>query len=173
MTMTHHALLALLWTILGSCLGSFLNVCLYRLPRRMSVFRPRSRCPHCGTAIQARHNVPVLGWLIVRGRCRECRCAISPRYPAVELAVGLLFALPYLVAVTLDAGDPWERFGSARLLGILLASWMATGLSIYMVISRSEARWSFSVLPEAGRRPGGAGGEGPASSVLRSRADRN
>jgi prepilin signal peptidase PulO-like enzyme (type II secretory pathway) len=173
MTMTHHALLALLWTILGACLGSFLNVCVYRIPRGMSVFRPRSRCPRCGSAILVRHNVPVLGWLVVRGRCRECRYAISPRYPAVELAVGCLFALPYLVAVALSAGDPWERIGSARLLGLLLASWTSTGLGVYVIIAGCDTRWSFGVPTAAGRSRRGAGCEDPASSAPLSRADRS
>src|SRR5262245_5778597 len=104
MTTTHHAVLTLLWFILGSCLGSFLNVCIYRIPRGMSLLRPRSRCPHCGSAIRARHNVPILGWLALRGRCRGCRDAISPRYPAIELAVGLLCTSPYLAFVVLYAG---------------------------------------------------------------------
>jgi prepilin signal peptidase PulO-like enzyme (type II secretory pathway) len=172
MTTTHHAVLALLWIILGSCLGSFLNVCVYRIPRGMSVLRPRSRCPQCGSAILARHNIPVLGWLVLRGRCRQCRCTIPPRYPAIELAVGLLCALPYVVAVALCAGDPWERVGTGRLLGILLASWMVTGLGVFAIVVGCNTQWSFSDPHEAGRRRAAGGFEGPASSVPRSPADR-
>jgi leader peptidase (prepilin peptidase)/N-methyltransferase len=77
--------------LLGLVVGSFANVCIHRLPRHESVVRPPSRCPACGTLIRARDNVPVLAWLLLRGRCRACRAPISPRYPAVEAANGLLW----------------------------------------------------------------------------------
>jgi leader peptidase (prepilin peptidase)/N-methyltransferase len=77
----------------GAVMGSFLNVVAYRLPRGESIVRPRSRCPECGTAIRPYDNVPVLSWLLLRGRCRDCRTPISPRYPLVEAATGLLCAL--------------------------------------------------------------------------------
>jgi leader peptidase (prepilin peptidase) / N-methyltransferase len=79
--------------VLGLVLGSFLNVVAYRVPRGESVVSPPSACPRCGTPIRNRHNVPVLGWLVLRGRCYDCALPISPRYPAVEAATGLLFAL--------------------------------------------------------------------------------
>lgn len=78
--------------LLGLVFGSFTNVVVYRLPRNRSVVRPGSRCPACDAPIRPRHNVPVLSWLWLRGRCANCRAAISVRYPAVELGVGLLFA---------------------------------------------------------------------------------
>jgi leader peptidase (prepilin peptidase)/N-methyltransferase len=74
----------------GGAVGSFLNVVAYRLPRGMSL-NGRSKCPFCNTQILARHNVPVLGWLILRGRCDACRLPISPRYPLVELLVAACF----------------------------------------------------------------------------------
>ncbi len=77
--------------LLGLIVGSFANVCIYRLPRRESVVTPPSRCPSCGTTIRARDNVPVLSWLLLRGRCRACRAPISPRYPVVEAANGVLW----------------------------------------------------------------------------------
>jgi leader peptidase (prepilin peptidase)/N-methyltransferase len=76
---------------LGLCFGSFLNVCIYRLPRGKSVVTPRSACPHCGDLIPLYHNVPVLSWLILRGKCRSCKQPISPRYLVIELLTGLLF----------------------------------------------------------------------------------
>jgi leader peptidase (prepilin peptidase) / N-methyltransferase len=76
---------------LGLVFGSFLNVCIYRLPLGKSVVAPRSACPHCGNMIPLYDNVPVLSWLILRGRCRHCKEPISPRYLAVELLTGLLF----------------------------------------------------------------------------------
>ena len=77
---------------LGLIVGSFLNVVAYRLPRGLSLVRPGSRCPACGRALSAAENVPVLSYLVLRGRCRRCKARISPRYPAVEALTGLLFA---------------------------------------------------------------------------------
>lgn len=77
--------------LVGLVVGSFANVCIHRLPRQKSVVRPPSSCPACGARIRARDNVPVLSWLLLRGRCRDCGARISPRYPAVEAANGLLW----------------------------------------------------------------------------------
>jgi len=76
---------------MGLCFGSFLNVCIYRLPRGKSVVTPRSACPQCGDLIPLYHNVPVFSWLILRGKCRTCKQPISPRYLVIELLTGLLF----------------------------------------------------------------------------------
>jgi leader peptidase (prepilin peptidase) / N-methyltransferase len=76
----------------GLLVGSFLNVVAYRLPRGESLVRPRSRCPHCATQLRGVDNVPLLSWLALRGRCHHCGAPISPRYPAVELATGALYA---------------------------------------------------------------------------------
>ena len=76
----------------GLCLGSFLNVVAYRLPVGASLLAPRSACPGCGAAIQPYDNVPVLSWLMLRGHCRSCHSAISPRYPLTEALTGGLFA---------------------------------------------------------------------------------
>jgi leader peptidase (prepilin peptidase)/N-methyltransferase len=81
--------------ILGLIFGSFLNVCIYRLPRGLSVVRPRSACPNCGQPIAAYDNIPLLSWLLLGGRCRHCRARITPRYMFVELALGLLFLACY------------------------------------------------------------------------------
>ena len=76
----------------GLLVGSFLNVVVYRVPRGLSVVRPRSACPTCATPIAARDNVPVVAWFALRGRCRHCGSRISPRYVIVEAGTGLLFA---------------------------------------------------------------------------------
>ena len=83
-----EALLALLF---GLLIGSFLNVCVYRWPRDLSVVKPRSHCPSCGTMIAGYDNIPVLSFLLLRGRCRHCKARIPVRYPIVELLTGALF----------------------------------------------------------------------------------
>lgn len=77
--------------VLGLAFGSFLNVCIYRLPLGLSTVTPRSACPHCKEGIALYDNVPVLSWLILRGRCRHCKAPISPRYLLIELLTGTLF----------------------------------------------------------------------------------
>lgn len=86
-------LVALLSGLLGLVIGSFLNVVVHRVPLRESVVSPPSACPCCGEPIRARHNVPVLGWLVLRGRCYDCGVPISARYPLVEAGTGVLFGL--------------------------------------------------------------------------------
>lgn len=87
------ALLVVVCGVLGLAVGSFLNVVIYRVPRKESVVKPRSRCPGCGTEVAARDNVPVVSWLLLRGRCRTCGEPISARYPLVELLTAGLFAV--------------------------------------------------------------------------------
>jgi leader peptidase (prepilin peptidase) / N-methyltransferase len=81
--------------VLGLTFGSFLNVCIYRLPRGLSVVKPRSACPHCQQPIAFYDNIPVLSWFILGGRCRKCRAGISPRYWLIELLTGILFVACY------------------------------------------------------------------------------
>jgi leader peptidase (prepilin peptidase)/N-methyltransferase len=77
--------------IVGACVGSFLNVCITRWPENLSVVRPRSRCPRCEKPIAWYDNIPVVSWLVLRGKCRGCGLAISPLYPAVELLVAFIW----------------------------------------------------------------------------------
>src|SRR4051794_37718576 len=97
----------------GLIVGSFLNVVVYRLPRKESLAHPPSRCPSCGAPVRHYDNIPVLSWLLLRGRCRSCSAPISPRYPLVEAVTGLLWAL-----VT------WARWDDASgiALGIVLVT---------------------------------------------------
>ena len=81
--------------VFGLLFGSFLNVCIHRLPLGLSVVTPRSACPHCKEPIAFYDNLPVLSWLILRGRCRNCRAPISPRYLVIELLTGALFLACY------------------------------------------------------------------------------
>jgi leader peptidase (prepilin peptidase) / N-methyltransferase len=100
-----------LFALVGLVVGSFLTVVTERVPRRESIVAPRSHCPSCGTTIRNRDNVPVLSYLALGGRCRECRTRISPVYPLVELATGGLFA---------GAAAAFPRVFSAALVAALL-----------------------------------------------------
>jgi len=81
--------------VVGAAVGSFLNVCIGRWPEGLSVVKPRSRCPKCGHQIKATENIPIVSWLLLRGRCSNCREPISIQYPIVELLVGLLWLAAY------------------------------------------------------------------------------
>ena len=86
-----------LLVVLGLVIGSFLNVCIYRLPRGESIVAPRSHCPSCKAFLRWFDNVPLLGYVILRGHCRECKSAINPVYPLVELSTAILFVVQYAV----------------------------------------------------------------------------
>ncbi len=81
--------------VFGAAVGSFLNVVIHRVPNKESIIFPNSACPSCKNSIKPYDNIPILSWLILRGRCRNCKNPISPRYPAVELLTALLFALVF------------------------------------------------------------------------------
>ena len=134
--------LGLLAALLGACIGSFLNVVAWRLPRQESVVRPRSHCPQCGTTLRWFENVPVLSWLLLRGRCRHCGSTIAVRYPAVELlCAGLFVAAAAAPAVVSAAGSILP--GSPAWL-VVLAGWLLISLLLPMVLIDLDQLW----LPE-------------------------
>ena len=102
--------------VLGLAVGSFLNVCIGRLPRGESLVRPRSRCPRCGEPIAWYDNIPILSWLVLRGRCRACRDPISWGYPALELITGVTW-----VGIAAVFGPTWHALQGAILFSLLLA----------------------------------------------------
>lgn len=106
--------------VLGMVIGSFLNVCIVRLPREKkeerSVVRPRSYCPKCKTPIRALDNIPVVSWVLLGGKCRKCKARISALYPAVELATGVMFLGSFLIfGATLEAVK-WAVFATLLLV---------------------------------------------------------
>ena len=111
-------LLAACVGVLGLLIGSFLNVVVWRVPRGESVVSPPSACPSCGGAIRPRDNVPVVGWLLLRGKCRDCRAPISPRYPVVEAVTGVLFAV---MALELGLDPVLPAFLYLAAVGLALA----------------------------------------------------
>ncbi len=100
---------------IGAAVGSFLNVCIGRWPEGLSVVRPRSRCPKCGHQIKASENIPILSWIMLRGRCSNCHQPISIQYPVVELLVGLLW-----LAAFLELGMTFTAFRVAVFATVLL-----------------------------------------------------
>ncbi len=97
--------------LLGLVVGSFANVCIHRIPLGQSIVSPPSRCPKCGALIRPRDNVPVLGWTLLGGRCRDCRVSIPVRYPLVELANGGLW-----LALALTRGPSLQTLASSATL---------------------------------------------------------
>jgi leader peptidase (prepilin peptidase) / N-methyltransferase len=102
--------------VLGCCMGSFANVLIHRLPRDESIAWPRSYCPRCGDTIPALLNIPVVAYLVLRGRCRNCRARISARYPIVEALTGVLFVL-----LLLHTGPSWRLLINFVLATALIA----------------------------------------------------
>jgi leader peptidase (prepilin peptidase) / N-methyltransferase len=133
--------------VLGFLFGSFLNVCISRLPRHESIVHPRSHCPQCGTTIRWYDNIPLLSWLLLRGRCRDCKQLISWRYPLVELSVGLWFALAAyrieafsVLAVSTPVPDIITRIWIAE-IGFAILGFLLIGLLVM--------DWQTLILPDA------------------------
>jgi leader peptidase (prepilin peptidase)/N-methyltransferase len=112
-------IVVVLCTVLGLLIGSFLNVVIWRVPRGESVVAPPSHCPGCDTPIAPRDNVPVLSWLVLRGRCRHCDTPIGARYPAVELLTAAMFAL---VSARYSDDAALPAFLSLVAVGVALAA---------------------------------------------------
>lgn len=108
--------------LLGLIVGSFLNVVIYRVPADLSVVSPRSACPKCETPIRGRDNIPVLSWLLLRGKCRDCSEPISARYPAIEIITSALFA-----------GVAWWSLEQVPALTPLFLYLTAIGVALFMI----------------------------------------
>ncbi|MCA9196748.1 MAG: prepilin peptidase, partial [Planctomycetales bacterium] len=131
--------LAVIWIgMVGSAIGSFLNVVVYRWPAGMSIVHPPSRCPKCESPIRSRDNLPVLGWLMLKGRCRDCAAPISIRYPLVEAIVGVIFMI---IASSLLQGHRTVYYNvtpDLYLLGVLVRSLILATLLMSIVLNRID-----------------------------------
>ena len=136
--MSESTLLALLAGLFGLLVGSFLNVCIVRLPAEQSVVSPRSRCPKCGKPIDWYDNIPMLSWALLGGRCRGCRAPIGIMYPLVELVVGLLWA-----GAALRYGPHLEALRAA-LFGTLLLGIALTDARAYII--PNEFTWGGLII---------------------------
>ncbi len=140
--------LLLLWLFgVGASVGSFLNVVAYRLPLGINLVYPSSRCPYCLHRIRIYHNLPALGWFLLRGKCRDCKSPISFRYPLVEIIVGMAFVLLAVADVmlvdvrntdsiagiraALTSWEPWPQWTQYSLHGLLLATLTGAALIDY------------------------------------------
>ncbi len=147
--------------LLGLLFGSFLNVCISRLPEHRSVVKPRSHCPRCLAPIRWYDNVPLLSWVLLAAKCRSCKAAIPWRYPAVELATGLWFALATRqIAVVVLLGmlgmprRPVDPGISAMLMGtstpeILLFGTVGVLILGFLLIGLLVMDWQTQTLPDA------------------------
>lgn len=117
--------------VLGLAVGSFLNVVVHRLPRQESLNHPRSHCPACGHPVRMRDNVPVLSWLLLRGRCRDCGSPIAVRYPLLELGTAVLW-----VAVVVVEWDDAARIALGLLLVTLMVAVVPIDLEHRLILNR-------------------------------------
>lgn len=141
--------------MLGLLFGSFLNVCISRLPQHQSLSKPRSHCPRCGHTIRWFDNIPLLSWLLLRARCRDCQQPISWRYPSVELAFGIWSA--GIVTYLLRSCDGYRYFCSAGATVTVLqfvASALALALLGFLLIGLVVMDWQTHTLPDAFTFPG-------------------
>jgi len=125
----------------GLVIGSFLNVVIWRVPRKESIVAPGSKCPGCDTPIAPRDNVPVLSWLLLRGRCRHCGERISPRYPLVEVATAVLF-----VAIGARFAGSWA-LPAYLVLGAALLAISVIDLEHYIIPNRIVYPVGFMLVP--------------------------
>jgi leader peptidase (prepilin peptidase)/N-methyltransferase len=126
--------------MIGTVVGSFLNVCIYRIPWQKSVIWPSSRCPRCLSGIAARDNIPIVSWIALRGECRECGLPIAARYPLVEALVGLLFLGVYLV-------DMVAAPGVFPTFQLVVAAYHAVFLALLVVATFID--YDFLVIPRS------------------------
>jgi len=137
--------------VLGASIGSFLNVVIHRVPRGLSVVSPPSACPACGTRIRATDNIPVLSWLLLRGRCRACREPFSVRYAVIELVTALAFAGLAALAAPDIFTAPTAALAAAAVLELIALLWFAgIGIALAAIDLDTHRLPDAIVLPSYG-----------------------
>ena len=131
---TLFLLLLVLVGVLGLAIGSFLNVVIWRLPHHESLSHPPSACPKCGHAIRARDNIPVLSWLLLRRRCRDCGEPISARYPLVELGTAVFFGVVAWKFLPAAVSAPPSDYGAISAVLVLLAFLYLAAMSVVLAL---------------------------------------
>ena len=148
--MTSPTLFELFGLVLGLLFGSFLNVCISRLPEHESIVKPRSHCMACGRAIRWYDNLPVVSWLLLRARCRDCKARISWRYPAVELAVGVWFAYMAGRVLALGTASEWtDLHPPANYIYGDMACIVGLAILGFLLIGLMVMDWQTQRLPDA------------------------
>jgi leader peptidase (prepilin peptidase)/N-methyltransferase len=127
---------------IGTVVGSFLNVCIYRIPWQKSVIWPGSRCPKCLHPIAASDNIPIVGWLALRGECRTCGAPIAARYPLVEALVGLLFVAVYVVDVVEGPRTPWGEIPPEAML-----RWFYHAILVALLVAATFMDYDLTIIP--------------------------
>ena len=127
LTTLHHVIFITFLFLLGASIGSFINVVVWRLPRGESLSHPRSHCPKCNHLLAWKDNIPIFGWIFLRGKCRYCRNPISPRYPIVEFITAMLLVVYYLLFFIAHDGPCHPAFKDLR------DDWPSFGLLMFMI----------------------------------------
>ncbi|MCA9041001.1 MAG: prepilin peptidase [Planctomycetaceae bacterium] len=155
MLLTAVPVLFFLWV--GASIGSFLNVVIYRMPAGLNLSRPKSRCPNCLTPIRMQHNIPIFGWLMLRGKCYDCKTPISIRYPLVESTVAGIFVLLFLWEFA-SGGANLPRLPEVRVSGLIrlmssrhageLASWFGWhSILLTLLLAMGMMQWDQAKVP--------------------------
>ena len=137
------AVMGAFFFLIGTVVGSFLNVCIYRIPWQKSVIWPQSRCPRCLAAIAGFDNIPIVSWIALRGECRCCGLPISARYPLVEALTGFLFLGAYLVDVIAGPRGAWGQIPTA---GLIAAAYHS--LFLALLVAAALIDYDLMIIPD-------------------------
>ena len=144
-----HAILIVGLFLIGTVVGSFLNVCIYRIPWEKSVIWPASHCQRCLSAIAPQDNIPIVSWVALRGECRHCGLPIAARYPLIEALVGVLFAAVYVSTVVYGSEIPWGPLPTSVPVG--LAYFLSL---VALLVAATFIDYDLTVIPDEITVPG-------------------
>ena len=144
-----HAILIFGLFSIGAVVGSFLNVCIYRIPWEKSVIWPASHCPRCFSSIAAQDNVPIISWMSLRGECRTCGLPISARYPLIEALVGVLFASVYVITILYGKPIPWGTLPASIPVGLVYHL-----IFVALLVTATFIDYDLTIIPDLITIPG-------------------